>query len=316
MKGTVKENTDFEKTLKVGIIEVVPLVVNPTREEIIKLYNIPEENQERVKEKEYIGTTEEGDAKLKIVIYCKAIHSEAIHLVSFTLINKDRLNKDGSKMQILNQSGITSWIEMVNDKPDTDRLAEWFTNFQKVNEWTYTDGEKGSTYKAGAKATKTINLDKKTYRPAKEGEEKLVEFCKNWLNTWNINNPETDYFLDTKKLFNGNVSELNLLIKNKEGGSIMIVLCVKTKEDIETGEVKEYQSVFNRVFLPGTLAKQINLNAFNDRGQQVWDKFKKNFEGEYAPKDFFSLLPVHDYDPSKNIATAITTNVTDDSPDY
>lgn len=195
-----------------------------------------------------------------------------LHNVRFFLVDKERENKDKTKKQYINLSGATSWADSKNN------LQDWFTA--------------------------------KENRIAKVGEEELYGFLRSWLNLldWNTN----EEFLDTKKLFKGNVKELRDLMKSEFASTVLANAIITEVE--KDGEKKLYQQVYNRAFLPGNCMK-----FFTTKGKKqpkMVQKFIDSFGGEYGCKDIYSLEPLADFDGEIKSSSAPKKKVADDDDSY
>jgi hypothetical protein len=263
--------------LKVGLAEVEVSAINPSREELNEL--LGKEDSDDDKEIEYqkeveltIGDTEKKE-KFKssnIVFWVAEVKTGTKFPIYFTLIDRDVVSKSG-KTQYINSVGDTAYAE------SEDNLPDFFTHFTDFK----TKVKKGE----------------KSYREAIMGEEQLYAFLKSWLK-FDFWDPSTEVILDKKKLMKGNVKELTSLIDTDDVGSVVISVEIKTKE-VE-GEVKEYQTVNNKVFLPGSYMKTINLKAATK--PKALQRFVDSLSGEYGSKNYYILEPLRDYDSSENIA--------------
>jgi hypothetical protein len=189
------------------------------------------------------------------------------------LENKERENNDKTKKQYINTSGSSSWAEDPNNLPD------WFT--------------------------------KREYRVAMQGEEDLYTFMRSWLAELDYMDESTVLELDWKKLMKGNVKELKEQIDGSWSKEFVSLATVITKE--RDGEIKEYQGVYNKVFLPAYALKFFRmidykspdiietLKSKKTRDLKVQEKFVLNVMGQYGCKDFFILKDLKEYDPADNV---------------
>ena len=271
---------------RIGLFKASIIAINPSKDELIKLLDVAEENQESFKEKDYIGETQDGDTKVTIDIWLKDEVSGFKAPVRFNLIDKERTNKEGTKHQWVNQSGICSWVD------EEANLLQWFTKF--------TDKEKNV-------------IGDKVYRKAHVGEEELYNFIRAWMTgKANFYSQDTDILLDWKKLMGGNIREILDLVGSEYVDSVVALATVRVV-DTEEGQ-KTFQSIWAKDFLPGFAMKQIN----NSLSTGKWDnkqinRFKESLEGEYGVNDVWSFVALTDYNPEQHFVSSDKVIADDDS---
>ena len=268
--GNRREQQDFDNTKKVGIFEARVLAINPTIEQYKELLGM--ELQEDSKAADYLGE-KEGDTTLRIDVWLQDVKSDWKTKVSFFLQDKERTNKDETKNQWINTSGATSWAENIKDLPD------WFI--------------------------------KRDVRKAFVGEEELYGFVQKWLGGLDYRSAETEILCDWKKFMKGNVKEL----KEQIGGEFettfgaMATVIVKEKENDEgVLEIKEYQGIYNKGFLPEYSMKnfrvidyndediQTNIKAKTPKDRKPHEKFVAQVSDEsHGEKNIYSFSELHDY---------------------
>jgi hypothetical protein len=245
------------------------------------------EVKEDSKSLEYLGTSQEGNTTLRVDVWLEDVKSADKFKVTFFLEDKERTNKDGNKKQYINSIGTCSWGESPNSLPS------WFTS--------------------------------REYRVAFTGEEDLYNFLRTWLGNLDYRDAETTLQLDWKKLMKGNVKDLRDQIDGEWSTSIVALATVKTviKED----ETKEYQSIYNKAFLPSYSIKQFRLVDFSNPGVigslrtkkskdlKPHERFVLNVSGEYGCKDFFILKDLKEYNPEENVVASDKT-LSEDGADY
>ncbi len=235
------------------------------------------ELKEDSKAAEYLGESKENNTTLRLDVWLADVNDMSKKMkVSFFLEDKERTNKDETKTQYINNVGNCSWAS------DPNLLPSWFVA--------------------------------REYRVAKVGEEELYEFLRTWLGNLDYRNAATTLELEWKKLMKNNVKDLKDQINGEWETSVGVLATVVVKE--KDGENKEYQSVYNRGFLPAYTLKQFKSVDYLDdvvltelkskavKDQKVHEKFVLKVTGEYGCKDFFILKDVKDYDPAENVVTS------------
>lgn len=270
IKGNVRTVTGEGFVKKVGIFTGEVVAINPDTEWLADNGMEPKEGS---KATEYLGETEEGAARLTLSFWLKETNSQQLFNVRYYLEDKERINKDNTKTQYVNVHAASTW----SDTPD--HLPLWFT---KVD-----------------------------YRVAKRGEADLYNFLKYWLGGIELKEAEAVMHLDWSKLMQGNVKELRDQINGMYCKAVMMPAVIETK-DTDEG-VKEYQKVFNRAVGPEYLMKYFRGKDYTDEDiENIKKSDKKNLkphekfireivDEEYGCKDFYSLKPLHKYDPAENI---------------
>lgn len=260
----------------VGIAEVSILCVNPSVEEFKEILDI--ELKEDSKAAEYLGESKEGNTYLRLNFWFKLVKTGEIFQspVSFFLEDKKRQNKDETKYQYINAIGSTSWADDANNLPD------WFTARQS--------------------------------RIAHVGEEELYTFLRTWLGKLDYRDAETILEIDWKKLMKGNVKDIKDQIGGEFCSNIGVLAEIVTRE--KDGEIKEYQSVNNKAFLPAYAIKNFRLVDYSDKDvvakiaakkpkdQKPHEKFVLAITGEYGSKNFYVLKDLMECTTDMNIAAS------------
>mgnify|MGYP006920938568 CR=1 FL=1 len=265
-KGNItKESEGF--SLYTGIAPVNVLAVNPTKEELEKIYNREQEN-----DPVYITENDFDGKKVKSVridFIVKAVKEfeelNFITKVSFFLREAARFNRDETKVQVIDIFGNTAWV--TKEELNTHAIP------------VYSNGP--------------ANLNK-DYRPCFVGEEALTNFLKLYLGipsnreykngTWipRVDTTECEARLsDIKKYFTGDFSELKDIMAYQPDNYIKCLFGVRTTDDN-----KQYQTVFTEKFISGNSKKfetiEKELNARKDAGA-------------YSTTEF-DIAPLHKYE--------------------
>lgn len=284
--GNKRESTQQQEfAKKIGLFESKVVIVNPTLEEYSEVLGI--ELKEGSKATEYLGTSNDGNTTLRVDVWLQEVKSGDKFKVNFYLENKEKVNKDGTKRQYINNIGTTSWADDVNNLPD------WF---------------KG-----------------RDYRQAYVGEEELYGFLRTWLGNLDYRDASTVLQLDWKTLMKGNVKDIKQQVNGEYCTNIVALATIKTVE--KDGEVKEYQNVYNKGFLPVYALKQFRvvdysssniqngLRAKKSKELKVHERFVVSVTGEYGCRDFYVLKDIREYNPNDNLV-ATDKVITSDGDDY
>lgn len=272
MKG--KQKQELVNTKHVGFTSVEVRAINPTRKQVNKL--LGKEDAEDDKDLTYLSDDKEGNPRIRLSfwLYDKNLDKYFIH--SFNITKKERVSNAGDKTQYINSVGMTAWSD------DESNLPNWFTHFlNKEKE----------------------EVGKKEYRKALMGEEELGNLLRSWLGRMSWNDPETNALIDVNKLFKEDYSELIEQINGDYDTPFVVLLGVRTDE---SDPQKTYQQVYGKSFLPNGFLGYITKNKFpTDYTKKVWQRFTDEVNGEYGFNDcYFELVPVTEYDPSKDVASA------------
>jgi hypothetical protein len=283
-ESTNNENTNYPK--KVGLFEARVVAINPTLEEYSTILGM--ELNPDSKATEYLGTTRDGNAYLRVDVWLQDIKSQDNYKVSFFLEDKERENRDGTKKQYINSVGSTSWAD------DESNLFDWFTNGRD-------------------------------YRVAYVGEEELYNFIRTWLSKLNYRHADTVLQLDWKKLMRGNINDLKNEIGGEWASNVVALATVVVRE--KDGETKEYQGIYNKGFLPDYAMKQFRLLDYTDqrtlsnlrskkpRDLKPHERFVVQATGEYGCKDYYILKEIEEYNPGDNLV-ASDSYISEDGSDY
>lgn len=165
---------------------------------------------------------------------------------------------------------------------------------------------------------------KREYHVCREGEAELCSFLATWTNINFYEDSEAQILLEWKDLMKGNVSELRDQIDACMKETVVAMATVKT---VETADgVKEYQSVFNKAFMPGyglRQIRQINVDKmYIDRitrkpskELKMYDRFILKIAGEYGCKEFYTFNELKEYNAADNFVASDKV-ISDDGDDF
>jgi len=243
------------------------------------------ELKEDSKAADYLGTSQDGNKTLRVDIWLEEVKSKDKFKAVFFLENKERENKDGSKKQYINSVGSCSWAD------DENNLPKWFTE--------------------------------RDVRVAYMGEEDLYNFLRTWLGNLDYRDAETTLQLDWSKLMKGNVKDLRDQINGEWCTNVVALATVKTVE--KDGDIKEYQGVYNKGFLPAYTLKQFRLVDFSSstilkglrekksKDLKPHERFVLNVTGEYGCKEFYTFKDLAEYNADDNLVASDRVLEEDDS---
>ena len=229
----------------------------------------------------------DGNTVLRVDFWLEEVKNQDKFKVSFFLEDKERENKDGTKQQYINEIGMCSWAD------DPNNLPEWFSN--------------------------------RDYRQANVGEEDLYNFLRTWLCELDYRHADTTLTLEWKKLMKGNVRDLKDQVGGEWCGNVVASAIVITKD--KDGEIKEYQGIYNRAFMPAYSLKNFRLVDYSDKkiiaGLQAkkskdlkpHERFVLNMTGEYGCKDYYTFTDLREYNPDDNLVASDKV-ISDDGADY
>ena len=246
------------------------------------------EVKEDSKQFNYLSVDEDGVKQLRVDVWFQDVKKEEnLFKSTFFLKNSVRENKEGTKKQYINQTGSTTWAASVNDFPD------WF---------------------------------KKTdYREAHQGEDDLYNFLKSWLSGLDYKDADTVLDMDWAKLMKGNVKEMRGQIDGEYCGNTVILAGIKSVE--KEGEIKTYQSVFNKAFTYPAALKQFRMVDYDDvaiisklKGKaskelKSYERFVLTVKGEYGFKDVHCLKDLKEFNENESLVTSSET-ISEDDTDY
>ena len=165
---------------------------------------------------------------------------------------------------------------------------------------------------------------KRDYHVCREGEAELCSFLLTWTNINFKDDAEAQIVLDWKDLMKGNVSELRDQIEINEKNTVVAMATVKVVESSEG--VKEYQSVFNKAFMPAYALRQIRqinvdktyierIGRKSSSELKVYDRFILKIAGEYGCKDFYKFSDLKEYNAADNFVASDKV-ISSDGDDY
>ena len=236
---------------------------------------------------EYLGVNKDGNNYLRVDVWLKEEKNGDKLKVTFFLEDKERDNKDGSKTQYIDTIGRCTWAT------DENQLPDWFK--------------------------------KREYRKAHVGEEELYNFLRTWLGQLDYSKEDSALALDWKKLMKGNVSELKSQVNGAYCTPVVSLATVVMRE--KEGEMKEYQGVYNKAFLPTYTLKNFRVVNYSDnsvlstlrskksKDLKPHERFVLSVTGEYGCKDFYILKDIKEYNSDDNLVASDTV-ISSDGGDY
>ena len=274
---------DKEFAKKVGLFEARVIAVNPTTEEYADV--LGRQLKEDSKATEYLGTSKDGNARLRLDFWLEEVKSKEKFKLTFFIENKEKENKDQTKKQYINNIGRCTWADSPNNLPT------WFK--ERENRVSFV------------------------------GEEDLYNFLRSWLSNIDFSSKKSTLQVEFNKLIKGNVKELKEQINGEWATNIVALATINTKET-EDG-VKEFQNVYNKGFLPPYSIKAFRLLDYNAAGTisglrqkaskdlKPHERFVLNVTGEYGCKDFFTFKELKEYSSEDNLVSSDKVIAEDDS---
>lgn len=210
-----------------GIAACSLLAINPNKEELGKLFATDAGPANFDKEPEYTGQDASGVKYARIDLFLKTIPEKSngistIIKVGYFLRNASRLNRDGSKLQVINAYGDTTWLTQAQFETKTP--PESMPNYQMTG-----------------------------VRAAFAGEEDFTKFVKRFLSIPAYSYRKSDGTIVTiqdpkqaecqlskiPNYFNGDISEIKSVLMARKNNKVKFLFGVKT-----TAENKAYQDCF------------------------------------------------------------------------
>lgn len=280
-QSPVFEDKEFAK--KIGLFEARVIAVNPTTEEYADV--LGRQLKEDSKSTEYLGTSKDGNARLRIDFWLEEVKTREKFKLTFFIENKEKENKDLTKKQYINNIGRCTWADSPNNLPP------WFK--ERENRVSFV------------------------------GEEDLYNFLRSWLSNIDFSSKKSTLQVEFNKLIKGNVKELKEQINGEWATNIVALATINTKET-EDG-VKEFQNIYNKAFLPPYSIKAFRLLDYNAAGTisglrqksskdlKPHERFVLNVVGEYGCKDFYTFKELKEYSSEDNLVASDKVIAEDDS---
>lgn len=233
----------------IGVASVYVLGVNPSKEELEKLYGRTLEQAP-----EYLGESEIQDTKVPQVRLDFIVKADPekyldennqplnfVNKVSLFLRKAYRYNKDNTKVQVIDKYGRTAWVTIEQAKAHEVPM--------------YSNGP--------------ANIDK-DYRPAYIGEEELIKFLIAYLNIpacqryidgkWVMNDSsklgDSEASLERiEDYFKGDFTELKTIIGYQPKNKVKVLFGVKNADD-----GKQFQTAYTRMFLKNSISDYSKLD--------------------------------------------------------
>lgn len=247
------------------------------------------ELDEESKADQYLGEAKDtGNATVRIDAWVEVLKLKRKEKITFFLEDCKRMNKDGSKTQYINNIGMCAWADAEENLPD------WFK--------------------------------RREYREAFKGEEDFYSLLRSWLGNLDYKDKDTVLELKWKDLLKGNLKDLKSLINSSLSTTFVTAFTVRSIE--KEGDIKEYQSAYNRVFLPNYCLKQFRVVDYNK--SEIQSSLRKRkpkdlkpherlvvqmSDSEHGCKDSYFFGDIKDYDPN-DFLVASDAPISSDGSDY
>jgi hypothetical protein len=276
---------DKEFAKKVGLFEARVIAVNPTTEEYADV--LGRQLKEDSKATEYLGTSKDGNARLRLDFWLEEVKSKEKFKLTFFIENKEKENKDQTKKQYINNIGRCTWADSPNNLPT------WFQ--ERENRVSFV------------------------------GEEDLYNFLRSWLSNIDFSSKKSTLQVEFNKLIKGNVKELKEQINGEWATNIVALATINTKETDDG--TKEFQNIYNKAFLPPYSIKAFRLLDYNAAGTisglrqkaskdlKPHERFVLNVVGEYGCKDYFTFKELKEYSSEDNLVSSDKV-ISEDAGDY
>ena len=286
--GEKRQSVQFEEKefpKKIGLFEARVIAVNPTTEEYADV--LGRQLKEDSKATEYLGTSKDGNARLRLDFWLEEVKSKEKFKLTFFIENKEKENKDQTKKQYINNIGRCTWADSPNNLPT------WFQ--ERENRVSFV------------------------------GEEDLYNFLRSWLSNIDFSSKKSTLQVEFNKLIKGNVKELKEQINGEWATNIVALATINTKETDDG--VKEFQNIYNKAFLPPYSIKAFRLLDYNAAGTisglrqkaskdlKPHERFVLNVVGEYGCKDFFTFKELKEYSSEDNLVSSDKV-ISEDAGDY
>lgn len=274
-KGSDNNTTSSFKRY-IGYAPVNILAINPSRNELEKIYNTKMDTDPIYIKEIEVGQDKHKVKQLRIDFIVKTDPSkcidasgnpiEAVTRVTFFINDEYMFNTDKTKMQVIDEYGRTAWVTQEEFKAKAIPV--------------YSNGP--------------ANISS-NYKAARRGEEQLVEFCRCYLGIPRINwydretstmktneHPENCVcsFDHMENFFKGDLSELKNVIGFQPKNSVYVLFGIRT-----TPDNKQYQTVFTEQFLSG---RAQSFTAFQRRLDE------RKSAGAYSNTEF-EVCPLKEY---------------------
>lgn len=256
----------------IGTHPVKILAVNPTKEELSKIYG-----HEVTAEQNYVTEVVRNgkhvrNARITFVVQtAEAPNREPvaniISTITFYILDEYNTNRDNTKVQGLDKYGRSAWVTI----------------------------EEGKNHMIPVYKNGPARIDK-DYHAAKVGEEALVVFLKKYLNIEEVEyyNKSTNSYITNKnpekceaslseinKYFEGDFTELKNIIQYRPDNMIRVAFGVRKADD-----GRMFQTVYPKV-----------VNKLNNTNYSKMDASIKQDKNNGGLKNIeFSVDPLHEYD--------------------
>lgn len=308
-KTSSVEERIFDNNFYVGYDSFVVLAINPTKEELAKIYGT---TADRLKDQVYVNAkgeeTQGREVSIKVYVKCinQVNNKDFINCIKFKVKEGIFVGQTTGKHQVIDDYGQTAWV---TEEEFKNKAIPVFSNGSKAN----------------------IGKYRHTYR----GEAELVAFIRNWLGFpdpiiregYDLNTKkfasirwkegeeleacEFNFDIaDWKEIFKGNFKILQDLLKGHEAFQFKGFAGISSKDN------QDYQIMSRTTLRNDASTNQIKKVSAELTGSKVTDRYwiEADIKGQktkIVPKGLTKVTPV----PTQEGSTAFDITETVDTPD-
>lgn len=242
-----------------GFAKVRVLAINPDKDWI-------EENLGEVLEEEPTYTFEMKRKRCaKIEVYMETVDS-TIFKYDFIVTDEEKTGKNNS-YQYINSLGATQWAQ------SEDQLWDSFKFFEEILSWN-NGGVITKKYSKGAKPHEKEIIGSKQIKVAVEGEPELLHLIK-MIEQPNMYNPDVNLFVDLEKLYNGDFSTLQNMVRTTVDFHFTAFMYLSEKLE---------QKVWKEFFKVEMIRELPNVSKYS---KKIYEDWLKNLE--FGCKGYYIL---------------------------
>ena len=268
-----KEKKSFQKNLFVGVAQVIPIVFNPTNEQLAAVTKGEKNFDNAIK---YVFTDVEGANSYKFDIWCKLPYVLA---EDGSMFQPHDLTTPDLKVDYI----CYSWWgrdkqDIILDKDDNSVKGVWYVN-SNTCEMTWVP--KGNVDAAVASNKNRFNFSHPKSHIATQGEKELLTFLEKLLRI-----EEIDLETPFKSILKGNTTEINAVLKANLQRTDRTPRAVKLLLGIRETEDASYQSTHQIVMSEDTT----NYNRLRDNlSAREWKDDRS--EGDFTLRVYTPKAP-------------------------
>lgn len=315
--GTKVTNNSNQPALYTGMVDLTPIMFNPTKEQLIEIKQIPADRQDKVQEPQYFGVDEKGNKFTRLSLLCSyspremlkdESQPEKLYIDINFRISKEIDTSSTGSIRIINDRVQYTWAPSIDALKANPRMAWMFAEV---------DGEEPITREAKVGEVMLYNLISAIYSKVGTKDNPITGFMLSDNPSETFDNIVDGDFDILNSLFSSDSSIYADMVDPKTGNIRKISMLMGVRTDTKINPNTNLPYVNNTLFINN------NVRSFAKPGRTLApDALQAVKDGKFKaivpPNTNLKFTPfsMEEYMTSMSNASTTTTEITNEADDY